>query len=68
MDIFEVGTGLSTTALLTFMSLYPFYIKKYHKHRYKGVVKGMAESLRTPQRAMGLPIGWFIGYLIYIML
>ena len=64
----DIGLALFSTALLTFMSLYPFYIKKYHKHRYKGVVKGMAESLRTPQRAMGLPIGWFIGCLIRIVL
>ncbi len=52
-------------AILAVISLYPFYIKKYHKHRYKGMVKGMGESLRTPTRAISIPIANFIGCLIY---
>lgn len=64
----DIGPGLLGTALSAFIALYPFYIKKYQKHKYKGVVKGMGESFRTPARALLYPLGHFIGYLIYMML
>ncbi|KAF5414457.1 MAG: hypothetical protein C5S48_08660 [Candidatus Methanogaster sp.] len=59
---------VSVTALLTFIVLYPFYIKKYKRHKYKGIVKGMGESLGSPARAIIYPIGFLIGYLICIIL
>ncbi len=64
----DIGMALFGTALIVFIVLYPFYIKKYHKHRYKGIVKRMAEMHGTPARALRYPIGYFIGCLIYIML
>ena len=66
MDIIIFALVINTA--LAVMSLYPFYIKKYHIHRYKGMVKGMGESLRTPARAISIPIGTFIGCLIYYTL
>ena len=66
MDIIIFAFVINAT--LAGISLYPFYIKKYHKHRYKGMVKGMGEWLRTPARAISIPIGTFIGCLIYYTL
>ncbi|MEA1998747.1 MAG: hypothetical protein U9N61_05415 [Euryarchaeota archaeon] len=63
----DIGPALFGTALLTFISLYPFYLKKYRRHKYKGLWKGMGEMTGSPARAIAYPIGFLIGCLIYIM-
>ena len=64
----DIGLALFGAAPVTVIVLYPFYIKKYHKHRYKGMVKRMGDTYRTPARALLYPIGAFIGLLIATML
>ncbi|MCK5108454.1 MAG: hypothetical protein KAR25_02070 [Methanosarcinales archaeon] len=64
----NIEPALVGTALLTFIVLYPFYIKKYEKHKYKGVLKGMGESFGSPTRALIYPICFLIGCLTYMML
>ena len=61
----DIGPALFGTALLAFISLYPFYLKKYRKHKYKGLWKGMGEMTGNPVRAALYPIGFLIGCLIY---
>ena len=68
-DIVPSLCGLvSVTILITFIQLYPFYLKKYRKYKYKGLWKGLGESLGSPARALVFPISILIGYLIYIIL
>ena len=64
----DIGPALLGTGVLAFMVLYPFYIKKYKRHKYKGIVKGMGESLGSPAIAIMYPIGFLIGCLIGIIL
>ncbi|KAF5414459.1 MAG: hypothetical protein C5S48_08670 [Candidatus Methanogaster sp.] len=63
-----IGPALFGTGILTFIVLYPFYIKKYKKHKYKGIVKRMGERTGSPARAIIYPIGFLIGCLIGIIL
>lgn len=64
----DIGPVLFGTGILTFIVLYPFYIKKYKKYKYKGIVKGMGEMTGSPARAILYPIGFLIGCLTYMML
>ena len=64
----DIGLALLSAAPLVFIMLYPFYIKKYHKHRYKGMVKRMGDTYGTPAKALRIPIAYFVGCLIATML
>ena len=50
--------------IMIFLSLYPFYLKKYKKDRYKGMWLTLGEMHRSPQRALLLPAGFIIGLII----
>ncbi|MBN2487521.1 MAG: hypothetical protein JXA98_00680 [Methanosarcinaceae archaeon] len=63
----NIAPLLFTVALLTIISLYPFYLKRYKRHKYKGFWKGMGEMTGSPARAILLPLGFLIGGLIYII-
>ncbi|WP_406660264.1 hypothetical protein V7O66_10450 [Methanolobus sp. ZRKC3] len=60
----NTGPLLFTVALLTIISLYPFYLKKYKSHKYKGFWKYMGDINRTPGRAIHYPLAYLIAYLI----
>ena len=68
MKIMDIVLALFGAAPVTVIVLYPFYVKKYHKHRYKGMVKRMGDTYGTPAKAIRIPIGAFIGFLIATML
>ncbi len=63
----NVGPIIVTVAVLTIMSLYPFYLKKYKPHRYKGIWKSIGDITKTPSRAILYPVGFLIGGILYIM-
>jgi len=50
--------------IMIFLSLYPFYLKKYKKDRYKGMWLTLGEMHKSPQRALLLPAGFIIGLII----
>ena len=56
---------LFTVTLFTIISLYPFYLKRYKRHKYKGAWKAMGEMTVSPARAILYPLGFLIGGLIY---
>jgi hypothetical protein len=63
----DITSVLATTAVLTFMSLYPFYLKKYNRRKYRGLWETLGEMLKTPERAIIYPLGWLIVNLLYII-
>jgi hypothetical protein len=63
------GYGFITAAgiawlIMIFLSLYPFYLRRYKKERYTGVWRWLGEKNQSPVRAIGLPIGWAAGVAI----
>jgi len=57
---------ITSTVIVTFLALYPFYLKRYKPERYTGIWKRMGEMSGNPKRAMGSPIGWVVGSLILL--
>ena len=55
---------LTGIIIMIFLSLYPFYLKKYKKDKYIGLWLTLAEMHRSPQRALLLPVGFIIGLII----
>jgi len=64
----NIGPLLFTVTLITIISLYPFYLKKYKRHKYKGLWKALGEMIGSPSRAILYPLGFLIGGLIYVTL
>lgn len=62
-----IGPLLFTVTLITIISLYPFYLKKYKKHKYKGLWESIGEIIGSPTRAILYPLGFLIGGLIYLI-
>ncbi|NOR48855.1 MAG: hypothetical protein GQ533_12570 [Methanosarcinaceae archaeon] len=58
---------LFTITLITIILLYPFYLKRYKRHKYKGIWKAMGKMTGSPARAILYPLGFLIGGLIYII-
>ena len=58
---FGFATGI---IIMIFLSLFPFYLKKYKKDKYKGMWLTLGEMHRSPQRALLLPAGVIIGLII----
>lgn len=54
--------------IMIFLSLYPFYLKKYRKDRYKGIWLTLGKMQKSPQRALLLPVGFIIGLIIAILI
>lgn len=63
----NIGPLLFPVTLMTIILLYPFYLKRYKRHKYKGAWKGMGEMTVSPARAILYPLGFLIGGLIYII-
>jgi hypothetical protein len=63
----NIGPTLVSTAFLTFLTLYPFYLQKYKIRRYKGIWKTIGDLYGTPKRAIVFPLTWLIGNLVYIL-
>ncbi|NOR48185.1 MAG: hypothetical protein GQ533_09115 [Methanosarcinaceae archaeon] len=63
----NIGPLLFAVTLITIISLYPFYLKRYKIHKYKGIWKAMGEMTGSPARSVLYPIGCLIGGLIYII-
>jgi hypothetical protein len=63
----NMGSLLFTEAILIVVSLYPFYLKKYKKERYRGFWKEIGEKTKTPTRALLYPLGFLIGGLLYMV-
>lgn len=62
-------SGLVTgIIIMIFFSLYPFYLKKYRKDRYKGIWLTLSKMQKSPQRALLLPVGFIIGLIIAILI
>jgi hypothetical protein len=63
----NIESILLSTTILTIISLYPFYLKKYKPHKYKGLWQTLGDLNQTPKRAILYPLGWLIGGLFYII-
>jgi hypothetical protein len=61
-----IGPILFSTAVLTIISLYPFYLKSYIIHKYRGLWKTLGDLNQTLKRAVLYPLGWLLGGLFYI--
>lgn len=55
-----IGSLLFTVVILTIISLYPFYLKKYKNNKYKGFWKSLGDRNKTPARALLYPLVYFI--------
>lgn len=64
----DIGQILFSTSILTFLTLYPFYLKKHKKHKYRGLWEAVGELLKTPKIAASVPLAWFLANLIYLLL
>lgn len=64
----NTGTVIVSTTIITFVALYPFYLKKYKNRRYRGLWKTLGELNQTPKRAILYPLGWVIGSLLVYLL
>lgn len=53
-----IAGWLMGIAIITFLSLYPFYLIRYKPERYRGFWKTTGEMLKTPRRAVLFPIGY----------
>jgi cytochrome bd-type quinol oxidase subunit 2 len=59
-----------TTSIIViiFISLYPFYLKKHKKDKYKGTWHLIGETQKSPQRALLLPLGFALGLMVAILI
>ncbi len=59
-----IGPLLFTVFILTILSLYPFYLKKYKNNKYKGFWKDLGDRYKTPAGALLFPLVYLIVSLI----
>ncbi len=61
----ELVTLLLTVVILTLISQYPFYLKKYKPHKYKGFWKKAGDTYKTPLQALMFPLIWLVVGLLF---
>lgn len=64
----SIGSVLASTAVLSFVSLYPFYLKKYKNHKYRGLWETLGELNQTARRASIYSVVWLVGNMVYLYL
>lgn len=64
----DIGPVLFSTFTLTFLALYPFYLRKYKPHRYRGLWIMLGDLNKTPENALVFPSLWLTGNLLYLYL
>jgi hypothetical protein len=59
-----IGPLLLTVFIITILSLYPFYLKKYKSNKYKGFWKYLGDRYKTPAKSLLYPLIYLIVSLI----
>lgn len=52
----SIGSLIFTFIILTIISIYPFYVRKYKPYRYTGIWKTFGDINKTAYRALIYPI------------